>query len=135
MVLSFAYKSRGHTKCVQLRYMYKRKCDSLFYSEKKKCKKMEQFLDTSSHGLNSLPTGNGYLVSCGCTPRYTIAFLEMKYQNQMCGANHAFFRNNKASIWKKHHTVLKLCIFISNKCIITPIFCLDLDTLYTVYSV
>ena len=31
--------------------------------------------------------------------------------------------------------VLKLCIFISNKCIITPIFCLDLDTLYTVYSV
>ena len=46
------------------------------------------------------------------------------------GGNHAFFRNNKASIWKKAPYIAlyfaafenNCCLVISKKCVVTPNF-------------
>ena len=59
----------------------------------------------------------------------------------MCGkqilarANHVFFRDNKASILKKRHTLLCILLFFriivaslsKKKCMAAPIFFLDLN--------
>ena len=69
----------------------------------------------------------GGLKPCRESRTYQVLLVSKK----KIGGNHAFFRDNKASIWKKKITYIALfftaflnncCFVISEKCVVTPQF-------------